>query len=87
MLFDKCKMSSGMQIEDSNKDNYKPTFWATWSQMYLQMYLQRLSTILNAAWSRLTCRCMWVHAIVLLLWIWSWWYIHGPGKYTDKQNS
>ena len=32
-----------MWIEESNKDNCKPTFWATWSQMYLhhaQMYLQ-----------------------------------------------
>jgi len=85
MLFNKCEPSNRMQIEHSNKDNYKAIFWATWSKMYLQhtqMYLQMhlqvnlrwLSAILCAAWSRKTHRCT-AHScfvyvfIVLLLWI------------------
>ena len=68
MLFNKCEPSNGMWIEDSNKDNYKPTVWETWSQMYLQctqMCLQNVLTLtecnfcvqLGAANPQVYCVC------------------------------
>jgi len=57
ILFKKCKQSNRMRIEDSNKDNYKQTFWAIWSQMYLQMYLQGFVHSLDQENPQVHCAC------------------------------